>query len=465
MITLDALSYRYPDAASKALDDVSCTLPRGSITLVTGASGSGKSTLLRVLAGLAPAFHGGVCSGSATVAGLDLATTPPAVIARHAGLVFQDPEAQSVMRETLADVAFGLQCHGLEASRIPATARRALDQVGAAHLIGRRIETLSSGERQRVAIAAMLAPEPEILLLDEPTAQLDDDAACELAGTLSALRARGLTIVIGEHRRDRVEHLADRILRLDRGRLCAATPQRPLGDSAPPAPGSPGAVILAARDLVVARGVRTILRADCDLRAGRVVGLVAPNGAGKSSLLRTLAGLDPLPEGSLELLGRPIAELPAEKRVPAIGFVPQDPGRYLVRPTVYEEIALGPRTLGLAMAAVDEAIATMDLVELVDRHPADLSVGERERVAIAAALALEPRVLLLDEPTRGMDVLHRERLAATLRDLAAGGTAVLIATHDLDLARASADALWSIDGDRLVQGAPRPWLHSRVAPC
>lgn len=449
MIDVRGLTYRYPGANREALRGVDLRVEPGTITLVEGTSGSGKTTLLRILAGLAPAFHGGICDGDGTVAGIPLRTATPAEITARVGFVFQDPETQGVMAEVLADVAFGPQCHGHPAAQIEPAARRALARVGAGHLIGRRLETLSSGERQRVAIASILASDPAVLLLDEPTAQLDDDAACDLAGVLAELRDDGLTIVIGEHRLDRVAHLADAVVRLAHGQRIDATaveePAPVIGAS-----GYAGDIRLLLDDVVATRGGERSVRGDAEIRAGSVVGLSGPNGSGKSTLLRAIAGLDPLVRGRVLLDGRDLTGMPTEKRVPALAAVPQDPGRSLLRSTVGDEVAFAARALGRDAAAVERAIHDLDLSALLDRHPLDCSVGERERVAIASALALEPGLLLLDEPTRGMDHARRVDLARLLRAVADRGGAVLVASHDLDLLRRCADALWTVEDGRLV---------------
>ena len=211
-IAIDGLRYRYTADGPWAVAGASLTVEPGEIVLLQGQSGSGKSTLLRVLAGLAPAFHGGEAAGRGTVGGLDLRQAAPAELAQRVGFLFQDPETQAVMAEPVRDVAFSLQCHGLPAEDILPAARAALTRIQSDHLADRRIDQLSSGERQRVALAAVLAPEPAVLLLDEPTAQLDDDSACELVGELRRLADSGLAILIAEHRHDRVGHLTDRVL-------------------------------------------------------------------------------------------------------------------------------------------------------------------------------------------------------------------------------------------------------------
>lgn len=450
-IDVRGLTYRYPGHASPALSGIDLQVPAGTITLLEGASGSGKTTLLRILAGLAPAFHGGVCSGSGTVAGIGLPADRPSAITARVGLVFQDPEAQGVMAEVFADVAFGPQCHGRPAEEIHQTAHAALVRAGAGHLVGRRLDTLSSGERQRVAIAAILATEPRVLLLDEPTAQLDDDAACDLAGLLADLRDQGLAIVIGEHRTDRVAHLADATVRLAGGRLLVAEGDPPLEGPRVRAPGrSTRPIRLSLEQAQVSRGAERTVEATAEVRVGTVVGLVGPNGSGKSTLLRAIAGLDPLQGGRILFEGDDLADTPAERRVPRIATVPQDPGRTLLRSTVAEEVAFGARAAGRDDAAIERAIAALDLTPLLDRHPHDCSVGERERVAIAAALALEPDLLLLDEPTRGMDRSRRNALAVLLRAVADRGGSVIVASHDLDLLRTTSDALWTIEGNRLI---------------
>jgi energy-coupling factor transport system ATP-binding protein len=444
-ISARGLGYRPPGTEHAALQGIDLNVAPGEVVLLEGPSGSGKSTLLRLLAGLAPAFHGGEAWGAATVAGCDLRRDPPARIAQHVALLFQDPELQAVMGEPLRDAAFGLQCRGWVPERILPAARTALARVRAEHLIGRRIDELSSGERQRVALAGVLAPEPSVLLLDEPTAQLDDDAACDLAGVLRSLADRGLAIVIAEHRRDRVGHLADRVIGLAAGRLAE-----------PPAPAAyplrtihaPGVSALAGSGLQVARAGRPVIEeASFDVAAGTTVALIGPNGSGKSTLLRAIAGLEPVTAGSL-IAGRSLDGEAPGARVDRIRMLPQDPGRFLLMDTVGDEI----RRSGGDPHAFARLVEALELEPLLQRHPRSLSVGERERVALAAAMAPASPVLLLDEPTRGMDARRREGLAVLLAERASAGGATVLATHDLDLARAVADAHWTLCEQRLIQG-------------
>ena len=448
-IAIEQLRYRYDATSPWALAGASLTVEPGEIVLLQGASGSGKSTLLRVLAGLAPAFHGGEAGGTGSIGGRDLRTSSPAELAQHVGFLFQDPETQAVMAEPVRDVAFSLQCHGLPADDILPAARAALARIQSEHLAGRRIDQLSSGERQRVALAAVLAPEPAVLLLDEPTAQLDDDTACELVGELRRLADAGLAILIAEHRHDRVGHLTDRVLGMHNGALCEPATHPALPPLA--AAAATGPALLQLSGVSATRGERAVLDgATAALPAGGVAALIGRNGGGKSTLLRTLAGLEPVAAGRIEIDGRDVTALATEQRVPTVAFVPQDPGRHLICETVRDEVLLGPTLLGRDHGPAQRAIVELNLELLLDRNPRDCSVGERERIAIAAALALDPRVLLLDEPTRGMDPAHRAALVTTIRAHAARGGCAVLATHDLELARACADQRWELDAGALT---------------
>jgi energy-coupling factor transporter ATP-binding protein EcfA2 len=455
-IALAGVGYRYPGATDPSLDGVDLVVDAGRIVILEGPSGGGKTTLLRVLGGLAPAFHGGEAWGTGCVAGIDLRSARPGVLAQRVGFLFQEPEAQGVMGEALRDVAYGLQCRGWAQERILPAARAALAAVGCAHLVGRRLDALSSGERQRIALAAVLAPEPDVLLLDEPTAQLDDDAACELVGQLRRFADRGLAIVISEHRTDRVGHLADEVIGVVGGRIgpppVAAAYPRPL-----PALATAAAPALELDGVTLERDGRRILRgARAALPAGASVALIGPNGAGKSTLLRAIAGLEQPTEGALRTARRDLADVPAAQRVPELRLVPQDPGRTLLEATAEAEIRRGAERLGMPPGPGDRAIDDLSLRGLLDRHPRELSVGERERVAIAAALAIDPAILLLDEPTRGMDAAHRATLARILGERHARGLATITATHDRAFVRATAHALWIVGDGRLVAGDPIP---------
>jgi energy-coupling factor transport system ATP-binding protein len=449
------LTFAYGGAAAPALDGVDLELRAGEVLLLEGPSGEGKSTLLRALCGLVPHFHGGRFSGRVTVAGHDTLATPPARIARLAGMVFQDPEGQAVLGSVGRDVAFGLESAGVPVDEIPGRVREALELAGAGHLAERAIATLSGGERQRVALAAVLAPRPPVLLMDEPTSQLDDAGAAALTDALRRLaEGAGTAVALAEHRPDRARPAADRILAVRRGRVEAAAPEPAEADGPPPA--APGPPLAALEEIDAGHPGAPVLRgASLELRAGQVTTLRGPNGCGKTTLLRVLAGLHRPASGRVLLAGEDLTAVPAERRFPRVGLVGQDPGRHLLTERVDDEVAFALRRLGLRgperRARIAETLEGLDLGGLADRHPLDLSAGERERVAIGAILAARPAVIALDEPTRGMDPHRKAALAALLRARAAEGAAVVVATHDAAFARAAGDLALEMAG-----GAVRP---------
>ncbi len=438
------LAFAYGGSDRPALRGVDLTVRGGEVLVLEGPSGGGKSTLLRALAGLVPDFHGGAVSGSVEVDGHDALASAPAAMGDAVGIVFQDPESQAVLGTVDRDVAFGPQNAGLPAKEIVRRVHQALDDAGALHLMDRRIDTLSSGERQRVAIAGVLAREPRLLLLDEPTSQLDHDAASGLAQTLRRLADRGTAVVIAEHRGERVRPIADRVLAITDGMVGAAAALDALPVMPVPArevSGPPAARIV---EVDAGHGMRRVMTAaSLALVGGRVTALVGPNGSGKTTLLRVLAGLH-CPDAGMVMIGTDdVSLLPPELRFPRLGMVPQDPGRHLLTETVADEIGVALTSLGIhgpdRDARILTAAADMGLDQMLDRHPLDLSVGERERVALASILVARPRVLVLDEPTRGMDPARKRDLVRIIRARAADGVAVLVATHDGPFAMAAAD--------------------------
>ena len=443
----------WPGRAERpALDGVSLEIARGEVMLLEGPSGSGKSTLLRALAGLVPHFHGGRFAGRVTVLDQDTRTTSPAALATSVGSVFQDPETQAVRATVARDIAFGLENAAVPAGQIGARTREALALVRAEHLHDRDIATLSGGERQRAAVAAVLALRPRLLLLDEPTSQLDDAGVVALEDTLLTLAASGVAIVIAEHHADRLRRVPDRTLRLVAGRLSAADD----GPDAGTPSGMAGPELLRVDAVEARHGECAAIRAcSLTLRAGTVAALHGANGAGKSTLLRVVAGLHRAHRGHVTLDGRDVTELPAEARFPQIGFLPQDAGRRLLRERVNDEIASAANRAPRATRErrVRAVMAELDLGGLAAAHPQDLSVGERERVALATVLAADPRVILLDEPSRGMDPSRRALLADALRRRVGAGAAVLVATHDCAFAAAVADRqLELVEGRVLDRG-------------
>jgi energy-coupling factor transport system ATP-binding protein len=481
LVELTRVSYSYPGRAERpALDDVSLELEPGELVVVAGATGSGKSTLLRVASGLVPHFHGGTFSGRAEVAGMDTRENGPSELASAVGTLFQDPETQIVMGTVRAELAFGLENRG----EPPAAVSRAVEEValalGIAELLERPTAELSGGELQRVALGAALAGRPRLVVLDEPTSQLDPVAGDELIGLLRRLNEDfELTVLLAEHRLERCLPAADRVLAMAGGRIdfdgppdaflawaaaCAPALETPgarllRGAGLPPAPGVKRArAALRERDLLpeprdpeppprkpkrshapvlelrgvwheLPRGPAILRGAGLTIDAGERVALMGRNGAGKSTLLRHAAGLMRPTRGRVSSTGR-------------VALLLQNPTDYLIHETVAEEApAAALQQVGLEAAAV------------AGRHPRDLSGGEKQRLALAIVLgdgSDPPSLLCLDEPTRGMDREAKEQLAAYLRRLDA---AVLVATHDPEFVAAFAKRVILLaDGAPIADG-------------
>lgn len=487
LLELDRLSYRYPRGTRPALADVTLEVAPGELIVVAGGSGSGKSTLLRVASGLVPHFFGGDFAGRALVAGMDTREHGPGELAAAVGTLFQDPESQVVMGTVRAELGLPLENRGETAVGVARGVEEAALALGIGHLLDRSTGSLSGGELQRVALGAALAGRPKLIVLDEPTSQLDPVAGDELIGTLRRLNEDlDAAILIAEHRLERCLGLADRVIALERGRIvCDAPPPQFLEwalDSAP-ALATPGARLLdgaglrprpgvkAARDAlrragfgqVVDRSVgepqedlpgpssrslrEPVLRFDRvwhELRDGPVilrsvslsvaggerVALMGRNGAGKSTLLRHAAGLMQPTRGRIGREGR-------------VALLLQNPNDYLVHERAGEE---APAPALRAVGLEDGAFA--------DRHPRDLSGGEKQRLALAAVLGDPaedpPAVICLDEPTRGMDRDLKADLAVLLRGLPA---AIVVATHDPEFVAQFADrAVLLADGAPIADG-------------
>ena len=423
------LSFGYPGAAP-ALRDVSLDVEPGEVVALFGPSGSGKSTLLRALAGLVPHFHGGRFSGRVEVAGCDTRTVRPAELAGTVATLFQDPEDQVVFTRVEAEVAFGLENVGTPPTAIRPRVAAALDAVGAGALADRPVAELSGGELQRVCLASVLALEPRLLLLDEPTSQLDPDGA---AAAIELARSSGAAVIVSEHRPERVLEASDRVIFLDEGRLRtdflpnAWLPRDPFLPGGEPV----GEVVCRLAEVSFVYDRPVLDRVDLEVGRGEIVALIGPNGSGKTTICKIAAGLLEPQGGRVACTGRAC-------------YLSQDPGRYLVAERAEEEVALA---VGGDLARARAALADLGLAGHAARHPRDLSSGERERLALAAVLVAEPDLLVLDEPTRGVDPERKDELVRLLRAQAAR-RATLVATNDLVFAGSVADRVVSTVAER-----------------
>ena len=493
-VTCAGLTVRYPRRPGAGLAGVDLDLEPGERVLVAGPSGGGKSTLLHALTGVVPQSVDATVGGRLRVLGQDPARVPVARLALDVGWLGQDPASGTCLPYVDAEVAFPLENRGVARAEIGPRVARALADVGAAHLVGRRTSTLSGGEQQRVALAAVLVGEPRLLVLDEPTSMLDPVAAAAVLDLLGRVTGREVdgsgparTTVLVEHRLAEMSWTPERTVVIAGGRVAS---DAPTGDGttrhvaqgaggvagrrpwAPTRRSTVGDVVRRVRGAAYGYGVvPAVSGVDLELREGQVTAVVGTNGCGKSTLLLGLAGLLPAlaglpgPQGRGGRRPRRGGRAPSGTALPGpgeVGLVFQRPEHQLLARTVAGEVAYGlVRARGLrrpdarVAAAVEDALARVGLRALADADPFRLSGGEQRRLSVVAMGVLERPVLLLDEPTFGLDPEQTGAVLALVAELAAGGTAVVLATHDLRLARCLADQVLVLGrGASIACGGP-----------
>ncbi|MFI0543972.1 ABC transporter ATP-binding protein [Streptomyces sp. WSLK1-3] len=522
MIRFEDVSVTYDGASHPTVRGVDLEVAEGELVLLVGPSGVGKSTVLGAVSGLVPHFTGGILRGRVTVAGRDTRTHKPRELADVVGTVGQDPLSHFVTDTVEDELAYGMESLGLPPAVMRRRVEETLDLLGLAPLRNRPLATLSGGQQQRVAIGSVLTPHPDVLVLDEPTSALDPAAAEEVLAVLQRLvHDLGTTVLMAEHRLERVIQYADQVALLpapgqppvlgtpaeimavspvyppvvDLGRLADWSPlpltvrdaRRRAGDlrdrlagraptdhapaaagggtapQGPPAPGHEGETAGAGGNpgtprrrrvfrtrptapgpaphladvtaLSVRRAhVQALRDVDLTITPGETIALMGRNGAGKSTLLNTLVGLVAPSAGTVRVGGAPPHRTPPRDLVRKVGLVPQEPRDLLYADTVAAECRAADQDAGAAPGSCRALVTELLPGVSDDTHPRDLSEGQRLALALAVVLTARPPLLLLDEPTRGLDYAAKARLVRLLADLAAAGHAILLATHDVELA-------------------------------
>ncbi|MFD7979297.1 ABC transporter ATP-binding protein [Streptomyces sp. NPDC059071] len=543
MIRFENVSVTYDGEAGPTLRNVDLTVPEGELVLLVGPSGVGKSTLLGAVSGLVPHFTGGTLGGRVTVDGRDTRTHPPRELADLVGTVGQDPLAHFVTDTVEDELAYGMESLGLPPSVMRRRVEETLDLLGLAELRDRPIATLSGGQQQRVAIGSVLTPHPKVLVLDEPTSALDPSAAEDVLAVLQRLvHDLGTTVLMAEHRLERVVQYADQVLLLPEavigppaeimsvspvhppvvalGRLAGwdplplsvrdarraagplksrlagllprsapppgvadgtrpltgpdtgATPPRPPARNeggrggrnslfrrrravADPSTAAPAGPLVSVDRLTVRRGrVEALREVTVRVGAGETVALMGRNGAGKSTLLGALVGMVAPTGGRVRVAGLAPHTTDPRELIKQVGLVPQEPRDLLYADTVAAECAAADADAGAAPGSCRQLVSEL-LPGVADgTHPRDLSEGQRLALALAVVLTARPPLLLLDEPTRGLDYAAKARLVTRLRALAAAGHAIVLATHDVELAAELAHRVVVVAGGEVVADGP-----------
>ena len=485
MIDVASLSFSYVSELTgdrvEALKDVDLSADAGSLTLVCGASGCGKSTLMKALTGLVPQMTPGELDGAVRINGRNLADVALTDVGHLCSSVFQNPRTQFFCDTVAEELAFCGENYGRERATLRQQSERAAKLMGISHLMERKLTTLSGGQLQKVALACALASGAPVLLADEPTSNLDPAAISEVRAALKVLKEQGLTIVVVEHRLHFLRGLADQVLLMEGGRVTrrwngaeffsmGQAQRRSLGLRTLVDPGPPetwvgqvqaghqekqaarqekqvgrqenreataNPVRLSCRGLSFAYGANPVFEGlDADFPAGQITCIAGANGVGKTTLVRVLCGLAAPSSGSISMDGVPASR---KTRRSACALVMQDTGRQLFSDTLAGELTIGASHA--SGQSGEQLLADFDLANLGERHPLSLSGGQKQRLVIAAARATGRPIVILDEPTSGVDARHLDSITATLRRIADEGAAVVVVTHDGEFAAACADRL------------------------
>jgi energy-coupling factor transport system ATP-binding protein len=506
-LVLEDVAFRYRDRQGTAINHISFEAHPGEILLIAGASGCGKTTLVRAVNGLIPRSYKGELTGRILVFGEETAGWKLSQISQSVGTVLQDPERQILGTKVLNEVAFGLENLGLPREQIFERVDEALALLKIVHLRERETFLLSGGEKQKVALAGVLAMRPRILLLDEPLASLDPASAQDSLDMVRKLADQGMTVLLVEHRVEDVLRIhPDRVLYMSDGAIRYLGPlsglskavdyhevKLPAEDIAerarndPPPPelhilpgvaadaGSPQAARALVRFEDVSfgydAGVEVLHGINLEIKRGDVIAVLGPNGAGKTTFVKHAIGLLKPKHGHVIVDGRDTREASVAQIAATLGYVFQSPSHMLFAPTVYEELAFGPTNLKHPKDQIDKEVKqSLSIVNLSEKEqdpPLALSFGQQKRVTIAAILAMQSRILVMDEPTAGQDYQNYMNFMDAILQLP-GFEAIMFITHDVDLAVIYANRVLMIaDGKLVADGTPQEVLHDfdRLRAC
>jgi cobalt transport protein ATP-binding subunit len=525
-VRLEGVRYSYArEGEPDVLRDVSLEVAEGQVVLVTGPTAAGKTTLCRCANGLIPHHYGGRLQGKVTVAGTyDSREYGVPALSKLVGVMFQEPATQLFAPTVEDELAFGPANYGVPLDEIARRRERLLDLTRLGRHRGRNPHQISGGEQQACALASILMMEPAVLVLDEPTSNIDPVGSRVLLELVARLaEEQGRTLVVVEHKLEELAHLADRLVVMQEGRVVHEGPVRevlerveeierlgvhvpqvtllaarlraagwpiphlpldvpeaeaalrPLVEASrlaaaepPPAPRPTGEVVVEVRGLEhrYPNGALALRGVDVQVRRNEFVAVLGQNGSGKTTLVKHLNGLLQPTAGEVRVLGRDAARTPVHELAAKVGLIFQDPNSQICKTRVFEEIAFGPRNLGLPAAEVEErareAAARLDVDHLLDRNPFTISVGDKQRVAVAGVLAMRPSILVLDEPTTGQDLRRSKDIMDLARELHRSGTTVIVITHDMTLAAEYCDrVVLMIDGVKAADGPTREVFADR----
>ncbi len=502
LLRVEDLSFRYRDRAGTAIRSVNLQIEPGKLFLLAGPSGCGKTTLVRCINGLIPRSYKGEISGEILIAGKRTMEMSLAMISQHIGTVLQDPERQILGTKVINEVAFGLENQGLERAEIHRRVDAALEHLAIAHLRHRETYNLSGGEKQKVALAGVLAMEPSLLILDEPLASLDPASALETLTLLRSLVDEGMAVVIVEHRVEDVLKISpDHTLFMAGGEVvfegspqqlmksvdyrevklpasvviqrAAADPPRmiPKPHLAGEKPGSDPLVRFENVAFYYEAKKEVLVDVNLDIRRGDIIAVLGPNGAGKTTLVKHAIGLLQPKRGSVFVEGKDTRETSVAQVASTLGYVFQSPSHMLFAPSVRAELQFGPDNLGHKSEQIEEevqqAIEIMNLSGMEDDPPLALSFGQQKRVSIAAVLAMRSKILVMDEPTAGQDYRNYMDFMDAILQISSF-EAILFITHDIDLAVIYANRVLLLsDGKVENDGKPEDVLadYERLRAC
>jgi len=509
VIKIDNITYWYPECSNPAIHDVSLSVKQGELVLLAGPSGCGKSTLLRLINKLVPDYYGGKIKGNVYLWGKDIKICTRKEIAERVGMVYQHPEKQIVLQDVERELAFGLENLNTDINKMKRNVSEVISFLNLNSIRGRSTINLSGGEKQKLAIGSVIAMDPEIILFDEPISQLDPIAAEEVLNCIFRLnKEMGKTIIIAEQRLDKCFEMADRVIFMEDGEIIAEGSGRCIPNSItqrcflPVIPYMFRSAewtriplnVKEARDEIIDREYKNV-SISCSIKAyttpilqasnisfdyekknsllknvsitlnkGEFMTVMGENGAGKSTLFKIISGLIDNYKGQVKINGKNIKDMDTKERVKSIGYLSQNPNDYLGRDTVFDEVAYTLRNIGeFDPERVEKMLYRMDLEKLKNKNPRDLSGGEKQRTALACTIIAEPKVLILDEPTRGMDWNSKENLGRYLRELCDSGTSVVLITHDVDFAADYTDSIsLMFNGSIIASGECRDIIKDAI---